>query len=184
LTSALAAKRFGLLLELVPRVETVAVLTNPTFASSAIFVKDAQEAAARIGVRLIFLEATKETEFEPAFAAFVAQGAGALMLGADPFFNSRRSHLVALAARHNLPAIYEFREFAMAGGLMSYGTRLADTYHQVGIYAGRILKGEKPANLPVMQSATFEFVVNLKAARAQGLEIPPMLLARADDVIE
>jgi ABC-type uncharacterized transport system substrate-binding protein len=184
LTTALSAKRIGLLRELVPNADPIGVLVNPSFPASADIVKDAQEAASQLGVRLVLLNAPTESEFEPAFATFVRERTRAVMVGADPFFNSRRDQLVALAARYALPAIYEWREFAAAGGLMSYGTRLPDAYHQVGVYSGRILKGEKPADLPVVQASRFEFVLNLKTAKALGLEVPPTMPVHADEVIE
>ena len=184
LTSMLGAKRIGLLRALVPSAQTIAVLSNPNFPVSNLQLKDAQEAAAQIGVRLLVLDASTESEFEPAFAKLVAGRAEALMVGADPFFNSRRNQIVALAARHKVPAVYEFREFAAAGGLMSYGTSLSNSYVQVGNYAGRILKGAKPADLPVFQTTRFEFVINLKAAKELGIEMPPGLSAQADEVIE
>jgi putative ABC transport system substrate-binding protein len=182
-TEPLEGKRFGLLHELVPDV-AIAALVNPSFPLAEGQVRDLQDAAARAVVRLISLTARDEDDFEPAFAAMVAQGAGALLVAADPFFNSRRDQLVALAQQHKMPAIYEFREFAVSGGLMSYGASLADGYRQVGIYAAQILKGKKPSDLPVLQPTKFELVINLKTAKALRLEIPPMLLARADDVIE
>ena len=147
LTSMLGAKRIGLLRALVPSAQTIAVLSNPNFPVSNLQLKDAQEAAVQIGVRLLVLDASTESEFEPAFAKLVAERADALMVGADPFFNSRRNQIVALAARHKVPAIYEFREFAAAGGLMSYGTSLSNSYMQVGNYAGRILKGAEARGL-------------------------------------
>jgi putative ABC transport system substrate-binding protein len=143
-----------------------------------------QEAADRLGVQLLVLRANAESEFDAAFAGAVKQKAGALLIAASPFFNTKRQHLVLLATRNGLPAIYEWRDFAEAGGLMSYGTRLADAYHQAGVYVGSILKGAKPADLPVVQMTKFEFVINLSSAKALGLEIPPMLLAHADGVIE
>lgn len=184
LTTVLGAKRMGLLRELIPRADPIGVLVNPTFPIMPAIVQDAQRAAASIGVRVVVLNASVENEFEAAFSELVANHVGALMVGADPFFNSRRDQLVALAARHQIPAIYEFREFAAAGGLMSYGTSLADAYQQVGNYTGRILKGAKPAELPVVQSARFEFVINLKTAKALGIEVPHGLSAGADEVIE
>jgi putative ABC transport system substrate-binding protein len=184
LTSALSAKRIGLLRELVPNADPIGVLVNPNFPASADVVKDAQEAASQLGVRLVLLNAPTDSEFEPAFVTFVRQRTRALMVGADPFFNSRRDQLVALAARYAMPAIYEWREFAAAGGLMSYGTRLSDAYRQIGVYSGQILKGDKPGDLPVVQASRFDFVLNLKAAKVLGLEVPPTLLARADEVIE
>jgi putative tryptophan/tyrosine transport system substrate-binding protein len=184
LTSMLGAKRIGLLRELVPKADPIAVLINPNFPVSPAQLKDAQAAAAAIGVRIVVLQASAESEFEPAFAALVANRAGALMVAADPFFNSRRTQLVALAALHRVPAIYEFREFAAAGGLMSYGTSLADAYFQVGNYTGRILKGARAAELPIVQSSRFEFVINMKTAKALGLDVPLGLSAGADEVIE
>jgi len=184
LTSLLGAKRIGLLLELVPIAQTIAVLFNPNYPVAPLHLKDAQEAAGRIGIRLIALNASTDSDFEPAFVSLVEQRGDALMVSADPFFNSRRNQLVALAARHRIPTIYEFREFAIAGGLMSYGTSLANAYQQVGNYTARILQGAKSADLPVVQSARFEFVINLKTSKELGLEVPPTLLARADEVIE
>jgi putative ABC transport system substrate-binding protein len=184
LTAMLGAKRIGVLRELVPKADKIAVLVNPNFPASGPLLKDAEEAAARIGVPLVVLNASSDSEFEPAFEKLAAARAAALMVGADPFFNSRRDRIVALAARHKVPAIYEFREFAAAGGLMSYGTSLSDSYQQVGNYAGRILQGARPAELPIFQTSRFEFVINLKVAKELGIEIPPGLSAQADEVIE
>jgi putative ABC transport system substrate-binding protein len=179
----LEGKRLGLLHEMLPNV-AIGALVNPNFPPFEDQMKDLMEAAAHLGVRLTPLFAKAEVDFEPAFQAFVEKGAGAVLVAADPFFNSRRDRLVALAASRKLPAIYEFREFVAAGGLMSYGANLADGYRQVGRYAGQILKGAKPADLPVLQPTEFELVMNLKTAIALDLIVPPTLLARADEVFE
>ena len=183
-TGPLEAKRLGLLRELVPTATTMAVLVNPSYANAKAQLKDIEEGARRIGVRLVTLTATSESDFEPVFDALARQRVDALIVGSDPFFNTRRDRLVALAARHKVIAIYEFREFAAAGGLMSYGANLADGYRQIGAYTGRILKGAKPSELPVLQPTRFEFVVNLKTAKAMGITIAQTLLLRADEVIE
>ena len=183
-TAGLEAKRLGLLQEMVPKARTIAVLLNPNYAPAENQLRDVQEAATRLGVQLVVVRANTEEEFNAAFSTIVQQKAGALLVCASPFFNSRRQQLVLLATRHALPAMYEWRDFAAAGGLMSYGTSLADAYRQTGVYAGRILKGEKPADLPVVQVTKFEFVINLNATKVLGLDVPPTLLARADEVIE
>jgi putative ABC transport system substrate-binding protein len=180
----LEGKRLGLLRELVPIGALIAVLLNPTIALAEAHLKDVQVAAHAAGQRIHILHASNEPELDTAFAAVAKVPAAALLVGADPFFLTKRDYIVALAARHAIPTIYEQREFAAAGGLMSYGTSLTNATRQVGIYAGRILKGEKPANLPVMQSTKFEFVINLKTANALGLQIPGKLLSFADEVIE
>jgi putative tryptophan/tyrosine transport system substrate-binding protein len=182
--SGLEAKRLGLLHELAPKATTIAVLINPNFSDADNQMRDVQEAAARLGVQPVIVRANAESDFEAAFSTLVQQRAGALLVCSSPFFNGRREQLVVLAARHAVPAIYEWREFAAAGGLMSYGTNLADAYRQVGVYAGRILKGDKPADLPVVQSTRLEFVINLSTAKALGIEVPPTLSALADEVIE
>jgi putative ABC transport system substrate-binding protein len=181
---AMEAKRLGLLHELVPTAVTVAALLNPNNAGFQLQMKDIEDAARALGLQAHILNATNEQDIHAAFTALGKLRPGALLVGADPFFNVRREQLTTLAAHYAIPAIYEAREYAVAGGLMSYGTSLIEGYRQVGIYTGRILKGEKPADLPVVQSTTFEFVLNLKTAKALGLEVPPGLSARADEVIE
>jgi putative ABC transport system substrate-binding protein len=181
---AMEAKRLGLLRELVPTATMVAVLLNPTNAAFQLQMKDTEDAARALGVQTHTLNAANEQEIHAAFAALAKLRPGALLVGGDPFFNSRREQFATLAAHYAIPAIYEAREYALAGGLMSYGTSLIEGYRQVGVYTGRILKGEKPADLPIVQSTKFEFVLNLKTAKALGLEVPPALSARADEVIE
>jgi putative ABC transport system substrate-binding protein len=183
-TTELAEKRLGLLHDLVPAASTIAVLLNPVFAPAAVNARESETAARAVGKEVVIFNASSETEIETAFAKIVQARPGALLVGSDPFFNSRRDRIVLLAARHAIPAIYEWREFAEAGGLMSYGTSLVEAYRQQGVYAGRILKDEKPADLPVVQLSKFELVINLKTAKALGLAIPPGVLAIADEVIE
>jgi putative tryptophan/tyrosine transport system substrate-binding protein len=183
-TSGLEAKRLGLLHEIVPKATTIAVLVNPNYSDAENQLRDVQEAAARLGVQLVVVRANAENDFDAAFSTVVQQRSGALLVCASPFFNARREQLVVLAARHALPAVFENRDFAAAGGLMSYGTSLADAYRQAGVYAGRILKGAKPGDLPVVQSTRFEFVINLNTAKALGLDVPLGISAGADEVIE
>jgi putative ABC transport system substrate-binding protein len=180
----LEAKRLGLLHELVPQATIVAALVNPANANAVNQTSELNEAARKLGLRLHVLSATGEKDFEAALARVLSLKAGALHVASDPAFYARRQQLVALVARHAVPAIYEWREFAQAGGLASYGTSIAEAYRQAGIYAGRILKGEKPADLPVVQTTRFEFAINLKTAKALGLDVSPVLLARADEVID
>jgi putative ABC transport system substrate-binding protein len=184
ITVELHPKLLELLSELVPQAGVIALLVNPNNPNAERVTRDVQEAAHAKGVQLPVLKAGGESEIDAAFATLVQQQAGALVVGADAFFNSRRDQLVALASRHAIPAIYEWREFPAAGGLISYGTSLTAVYRQVGIYVGKILKGAKPADLPVEQPTKFELVVNFKIANTLGLTVPQSILARADEVIE
>jgi putative ABC transport system substrate-binding protein len=184
LQSGLEAKRLGLLRDLVPSAATIAVLINPKNPTAEMSRRDAEEAAAKLGVKLIILTADVDNDFGDAFAKLARERADALLVTASAFFTSRRQYLVLLAMRHGVPAIYHWRDFAEAGGLMSYGTNLTDAYRQLGSYAGRILKGVKIMDLPVVQSSKFELVINLNAAKALGLEIPATLLVGANEVIE
>ncbi len=184
LNADLMPKRFELLSELVPQAGVIALLVNPNSPNAERISRDVQEAARATGIRLAILKAGNESEIETAFASLVQLQAGALLVGGDPFFVRRREQLVALAARHAVPAIYWGSEFAVAGGLLSYGPSLTEIWRQAGAYVGRILAGAKPADLPVQQPTTFELVVNLNTAKALGLTVPPSILARADEVIE
>src|SRR6266581_8194842 len=173
----LEGKRLGLLHGLVPAAASIAVLLNPTNANFQTQLRGVQDAARDLGQQVSILSANTEREIDVAFATVAQSGARALLVGSDPFFSSERDQVIALAARHAIPAIYEGREFAAAGGLASYGTSLADAYRQAGIYTGRILRGDKPADLPVVQPTKFELVINLQTARALGIAVPPTLLA-------
>jgi putative ABC transport system substrate-binding protein len=184
LLTELTAKRLDLLSELVPQAKVIALLVNPTSPEAEPTIRDAREAARAKAVQLPILKAGSESEIDVAFATLAQLHAGALVVGADPFFSTRREHIVALASRHAIPAIYWGREFAASGGLISYGTSLTSTWRQIGIYAAKILNGAKPADLPVQQPTTFELVINLKTAQALGLTVPQALLQRADEVIE
>jgi putative ABC transport system substrate-binding protein len=181
---AAVTKRLQLLRDLMPQVVAIAYLMNPNNPNAEFELQAAQTAARSLGLEMLVLRAGTERELDTALATTLQQQADALLVASDTFFVGRREQVVTLAARHQIPAIYYLREFAEAGGLMTYGNSLPDVYRHVGVYVGRILKGEKPSELPVMQPTKFELVINLKTAKALGLEIPPMLLARADEVIE
>ena len=184
LTDELMPKRLELLSELAPQAKVIALLVNPNYAGTEAIIRNVQEAARAKGLQLPILNAGNEGEIDAAFAPLARLQAGGLVVGSDPFFNSRREQLVALAASHAVPAIYEWRDFAAAGGLISYGTSLTSVYRQLGIYAGKVLKGAKPADLPVQQPTRFELVINLKTAKTLDLAVPQSILGRADEVIE
>jgi putative ABC transport system substrate-binding protein len=183
-TTELGTKRLELLHELVPKAPVIGLLINPNYQGAAREAVAVQAAARAIGRQILVLNASDERDIVTVFATLAEQQVGALLIDADALFVSRRDQLVALAARHSVPAIYDLRDFVAAGGLMSYGTSLADAYRLVGVYTGRILKGEKPADLPVQQAVKIELVINLKTAKALGLTFPITLLGRADEVIE
>jgi putative ABC transport system substrate-binding protein len=184
LTSLMEPKRLGLLRDLVPGVALIGVLINPDFPPAALQLQQIEEAARAIGQRIVITKASNDDALEAAFRSLVQEGAGALLVTAAPYFDTRRDRIIAFAARQRLPAIYQFREYAIAGGLLSYGVSIAEGYHQYGIYAARILKGANPAELPVHQPTKFELVINLKTATALGLKISDNLLTVADEVIE
>jgi ABC-type uncharacterized transport system substrate-binding protein len=184
LAAELGSKQLGLLHELVPAAVRVGLLVNPRVPQTELATKDVAAAASAIGLQIDVVEASDSREIEAAFRTLVRNRADALVLGPDPFFASRRLQLATLATRHAIPAVYNIREYAEVGGLMSYGTSQTEAYREVGIYTGKILKGAKPADLPVVQPTKFELVINLPTARALGIEVPPALLARADEVIE
>jgi putative ABC transport system substrate-binding protein len=184
LSGELGAKRLGLMHEMVPKVTDFAVLAHPTYPSSAPFISDVETAARSLGLRIEVFNASTESEIDTAFAALSAHRLGALLVANNPLFTTRRERMIALAGRYAVPTMYVQREFADAGGLISYGTSLIDVYRLVGSYAGRILKGDKPADLPVIQPTKFELVINLKTAKALGLTIPSGVMAITDEVIE
>jgi putative ABC transport system substrate-binding protein len=184
LATMIGSKRLDLLRQLVPTATTMAYLVNPNSPNTEADRREVQAAAQALGQQLLVIDVSSERDIETAFATLVQRGAGALQVGVGAFLNSHRDRIVVLAARHAIPAIYSLREFAVAGGLMSYGTNIMDGYRQAGIYTGRILKGEKPADLPVIQPTKFEFVINFKTAKALDLEVPQTLLATADEVID
>jgi ABC-type uncharacterized transport system substrate-binding protein len=183
-TAELEGKRLGVLHDLAPKARIVAVLTDANHPVADAQLREVQSAATHLGVQLLVLHANSDHDFEAAFATLIEQKAEALLVCASPSFNNTRDQLVALAARHNLPAAFELREYATAGGLLSYGNSITDVYRQLGVYVGRILKGAKPADLPVIRPTKFELVINLKTAKALGLTVPPNLLIAADEVIE
>jgi putative ABC transport system substrate-binding protein len=183
-SALVGAKRLGLLRELVPTANVFALLLNPSNPNVGIVSKDLQTAAQSLGLQIRVLNARTEQEIDSAFATLAQQPVGALVIGPDAFFDSRANQIVTLAARHAIPTMYERREVVAADGLMSYGASPAEAYHQAGVYTGRILKGEKPADLPVIQSAKFELVINLKTAKALGIALPSGLLSIVDEVIE
>jgi putative tryptophan/tyrosine transport system substrate-binding protein len=178
------AKRLALLHELVPTATMIGVIVNPSSPSIDTQLQGVNSAARALGRQIQIVNATNERELDAAFASLAQSKAGAVLIAANAYFTSRRDQIVALAAQRAIPAIYDQREFPMAGGLMSYGTNLSDSYRLMGVYTGKILKGEKPTDLPVQQSTKFELVINLKTAKALGLDVPPALAARADEVIE
>ena len=184
LTSLMEPKRLGLLRDLVPGVALIGVLINPDFPPAALQLQQIEEAARAIGQRIVITKASNDDALEAAFRSLVQEGAGALLVTAAPYFDTRRDRIIAFAARQRLPAIYQFREYAIAGGLLSYGVSIAEGYRQYGIYTARILKGANPAELPVHQPTKFETVINLKTAKALGIKISDNLLSLADEVIE
>jgi putative tryptophan/tyrosine transport system substrate-binding protein len=184
LTETLEPKRLELLHEIVPGVDLFGAIVNPTYPAAADQLRDLEAAVPKFGRRLLVAEASNDDELTKGFALIMRAGVGALLVTSDPFFDTRRRRIIEFAAQSKLPAIYQFREYAYEGGLISYGPSITDAYRQVGVYTARILKGEKPADLPVVQPTKFDFVVNLKTAKTLGLELPPTLVARADEVIE
>jgi len=184
MTALMEPKRLGLLRELVPGVPQIGILLNPAYPPAAHQLQELEQAAHAIGQRIVITRASTDEELDAAFRMLVQQRIGALLVAADPYFDTRRDRIVALAAQHQLPAIYQFREYAVAGGLLSYGVSITDAYRQFGVYTASILKGAKPADLPVQQVVKFELVINMKTAKALGVTISDNLLSLADEVIE
>jgi ABC-type uncharacterized transport system substrate-binding protein len=184
LTNQMEPKRLSMLHDLMPGAAVIGVLLNSNFPPAARQLQDIEEAARTIGQRLFVSKASNDLELSAAFTSLVQQQVGALLVAADPYFDTRRDQIISFAKQNRLPAIYQFREYAVAGGLISYGPSITDMYRQAGIYTARILKGAKPADLPVVQPTKFDFVINLKTAKALGLTVPPGLLNAADEVIE
>jgi putative ABC transport system substrate-binding protein len=183
-TTDMDQKRLGLLHELVPNVPLIGALVNPSSPGQENQLPEIEQAARTIGRRLFVAKASNDEELNAAFALLLQQGIGALLVAGDPYFDTRRDRIIAFAAQNRLPAVYHFREYAFAGGLLSYAPSITDAYRQAGNYTGRVLKGEKPAELPILQPTKFDFVINLKTARTLGLAVPFGLLNAADEVIE
>jgi putative tryptophan/tyrosine transport system substrate-binding protein len=184
MTALMEPKRLGLLRELVPGVPLIGVLLNPAFPPAASQLQELEQAARIIGQRIVIAKASSDDELNAAFNVFVQERIGGLLVAADPYFDTRRDRIIALSAQHRLPAIYQFREYSVAGGLLSYGVSITDAYRQYGVYAARILKGAKPADLPVQQVVKFELIINMKTAKALDVTISDNLLSLADEVIE
>jgi len=184
ITTEMEPKRFGLLHELVPGVPLIGALLNPSVPEAARQSSELEQAARAVGRRLFIAKASDDDGLHAAFSLLLQQGIGALLVAADAYFDTRRDRIIAFAAQNRLPAVYHFREYAVAGGLVSYAPSITEAYRQVGVYTGRVLKGEKPADLPIVHPTKFDFVINMKTAKVLGLEIPPTMLARADEVIE
>jgi putative ABC transport system substrate-binding protein len=178
------SKKLELVHELVPKATNLAVVVNPKALNSKAQLNDVQSAGGTLGLKVEVIDASTESDLDTAFASFAQRNIGGLVISADPFFNNRRAQIISLAARYAIPTVYFFREWAASGGLISYGTNLTEAYHQVGVYAGKILSGSNPTDLPVVQPTKFELVINLKTAKTLGLNVPPTLLATADEVIE
>jgi putative ABC transport system substrate-binding protein len=184
LTNLMEAKRIGLLHELVPAISLVGALINPNFPPAAHQLQEIEKATGTINLRLLTVKASDDAQLDAALVSLLQHGVGALLVAADPYFDTRRDRIIAFAAENKLPAMYQFREFALAGGLISYGPRITDSYRQAGIYVGRILRGAKPGDLPVLQPTKFDLVLNMKAASALGLAVPNAIQLLADEVIE